>query len=101
MVGLAILLGSAIVDHRVGRLIALGRAALAIVALTAAWIDPAHADGGLRLLLLGYAVYPLLIANYQWFQPTQPTGWPLLAHLLDLLVFTWLLYQTDGPASPF
>lgn len=88
-------------QDRVGRLISAGRAALAVVALIATWLDPAYIDVSTYLLLAGYAAYALIIAALQWLRPRRALAWALGTHIIDLLVFSFLLYLTDGPTSPF
>lgn len=88
-------------QDRVGRLISAGRAALAVVALVATWLDPAYTEVATYLLLAGYAAYALVVAALQWFRPRRPPAWALGTHVVDLLVFSFLLYLTDGPTSPF
>ena len=90
-----------IFDHRVNRLIALGRAALAAVSLLAVWLDPAHSDPRVYALLAGYTVYAFMLAAVQWSGRVGWAGWGIVSHVFDLLIFVTLLYLTDGPTSPF
>ena len=90
-----------IFDHRVNRLISLGRAALAVVALIATRLDPTHTDERLYALLNGYTFYALAVAALHWAGRLASPALGLVTHLLDLLVFAALLYLTDGATSPF
>lgn len=88
-------------QDRVGRLISAGRAVLAVVSLVATWLDPAYTDVSTYLLVGGYAAYALVVAAWEWLRPRRAIAWALGTHLVDLLVFSILLYLTDGPTSPF
>lgn len=90
-----------IFDDRIGRLVSLGRAALAVGSLAAIWIDPAHSTPAAYVLLVAYAGFSLAIAALQMAYRLHAPIWGLAAHLVDLLVFAALLYLTDGPNSPF
>lgn len=88
-------------QDRVGRLISAGRVVLAVVSLVATWLDPAYTEVSTYLLIAGYAAYALVVAAWQWLRPRRARGWALGTHIVDLLVFSFLLYLTDGPTSPF
>jgi signal transduction histidine kinase len=91
-------------QHRSGRVIAVGRAVLAFFFLVAIWLDP-----GQPVLLvsetytvLGFyvaAALLLLVLTWDnWWLESRLAG---PAHGIDLLVFLWVNYATQGYASPF
>ncbi len=86
------------------RFIGLGRVALAMFALLAIWLDPSqpanYADDTYVLLFL-YVVYALVAALVSWRTDTPTANWGLVTHLTDLVVFSLLMYLTEGPTSPF
>jgi signal transduction histidine kinase len=90
---------------RAERLIAVGRLVLAAFSLLAIWLDPAasakHASTAYILLVI-YMAYALLLVPLAW-RLYFPWNYPaLLSHGIDLIVFTALIYLTEGPAdSPF
>lgn len=86
------------------RLIAGGRVVLAVASLAAIWADPAeparHA-ATVYGICVAYLVYALAIGAVAWIYLRRLPRFGLITHLIDLPVFTLLLYFTDGPASPF
>ena len=86
------------------RLIAVGRILLASSSLLAIWIDPAEP---VKLpavtygLLMAYVAYSCGVTILVWRSERPSNRWRLAAHAFDLLVFTSLIYLSDGPASPF
>lgn len=91
-------------QHRSGRVIAFGRAALALFFLTALWLDhsqptlAAPETYGLLALYVLASVALLLLTWDNWWLESKLAG---PAHLVDMLVFLWLNYATQGYASPF
>ncbi len=86
------------------RLIAVGRILLASSSLLAIWIDPAapvKLPAVTYALLMAYVAYSCGVAILVWRSERPSNRWRLAAHAFDLLVFTSLIYLSDGPASPF
>jgi signal transduction histidine kinase len=91
-------------QHRSGRVIALGRLALAGVFLCAIWLDPSQpsrfADetyAGLTAYTLWSALYLALTWNNWWVERRLA----LFAHLVDIGTFGLMVYLTEGYTSPF
>lgn len=91
-------------QHRSGRVIAFGRAALALFFLTAIWLDHSQPTlaapetyGVLGLYVLASAAL-LLVTWDNWWLESKLSG---PAHVVDMLVFLWLNYATQGYTSPF
>jgi signal transduction histidine kinase len=91
-------------QHRSGRVIAVGRAVLAFFFLVAIWLDP-----GQPVLLVeetytvlafyvGVALLLLALTWDNWWRESRLAG---PAHAIDLLVFLWVNFATQGYASPF
>lgn len=89
-----------IFDDRIGRLISLGRAALAIGSLATVMIGAAQPTTAVYLLA-AYAGLSMAVAALQMSHRLRTQTWGLALHLADLVIFTVLLYLTDGPISPF
>ncbi len=90
-----------IFQDRVGRLISASRVVLAVISLLATWLDPAYTEVSIYLLIAAYAAYAVIVAVLEWLQRLRDPASALATHIIDLLVFTSLLYLTDGPTSPF
>src|SRR5437764_13776668 len=89
---------------RAERLMATGRLALAACILLAMWLDPSEPTKPTQLsytLFAAYAVYALLIALLVWRADTPRIGLRPVRHVFDVLIFTLLMYCTEGPSSPF
>ncbi len=89
---------------RAERLIATGRVALAACSLHAIWLDssePAKYAQITYTFLTVYVAYALLVALIVWHSKTFPAYLRLLTHVLDLAVFSVVMFLTDGPTSPF
>jgi signal transduction histidine kinase len=85
------------------RLIAVGRVVLAASSLLAIWLDPSEPARYAETtysLLAGYLVYALLLIIWATVADlfSRPLG--LVSHLVDLAIFSVLLYLTEGSASP-
>ncbi|WP_146592499.1 sensor histidine kinase [Puniceibacterium confluentis] len=88
---------------RSDRIIGLARLPLAFVILLAVWLDPTQPTRVPTLtytLLLGYAAFAITVAILL-FRPSPRPMLAVVAHLADLGVFTFLVYTTEGPTSPF
>jgi signal transduction histidine kinase len=86
------------------RLIAGCRAAFAVAALLALWLDPSEPSQFATLayaLLAGYALLALLLGLWLAARHALPERLPLLLHAVDLGLFALLILVTDGPTSPF
>jgi signal transduction histidine kinase len=91
-------------QHRSGRVISLGRLVLASVFLLAIWLDPSQPT---RAPAEGYAIlaaYVLLSAallaatwNDWWLERRSAAP----AHIVDVGVFTAMVFLTEGYTSPF
>ena len=96
---------------RSGRVIAGGRLGIAFFLLAAVWLDPSQPAEMLRItyaLLVLYAAMSTLLFYAQRLTTLSPRrlGLPasaldLTAHVLELSLFAFLLYATDGLTSPF
>jgi signal transduction histidine kinase len=89
---------------RAEHLIAAARALLAVVSLLAIWIDPTEPSQYAFVaypLLAGYGIYALAL----WFCLARltviPTGFSLVTHVVDLLLFASLQHFTTAASSPF
>jgi signal transduction histidine kinase len=85
------------------RLIAVGRAVLAASSLLAIWLDPSEPARYAETtysLLVGYLVYALLLISWAAIADLFSRQLGLATHLVDLAIFSILLYLTEGSASP-
>ena len=90
--------------QRSERLIALGRGVLAGLSLLAIWLDPsepAKYAQSTYSLLAAYLAYALLLAAWAWTAGLIVVRLALVTHAIDGLIFTALIYLTEGPTSPF
>jgi signal transduction histidine kinase len=88
---------------RAERVIAVGRALLALSSLVTIWLDPGSPARYVAVtyaLLATYAVYAVVVAVAVWFARRIWRGFPLVTHLLDLALFTGFIFLTDGVTSP-
>lgn len=93
------------------RVVAAGRLAIAFFVLGAVWLDPsqpAQLPGLTHALLLLYAALSVVLFYSQRVNRLAPThlGLPaqpleLGVHLFEVGLFAFLLYATDGLASPY
>ena len=91
-------------QSRAERLIGAGRIVLAAFSLLAVRLNPPAPAEHARvtyLILVGYAVYAAFIALVVRFCRWPVPRLPLITHMVDLAVFTGLMYLTEGPESPF
>jgi signal transduction histidine kinase len=93
-----------VLKHRSGRVIALCRAALAAIFLFAIWIDPsqpAHAAAETYALLLAYLAVAILLVILTWNNWWLDAKLAAPAHVVDVAIFTLLVFATEGYTSPF
>ncbi|HEY0414085.1 MAG TPA: histidine kinase [Allosphingosinicella sp.] len=91
-------------QHRSGRIIAFGRAVLAIFFLVIIWADksqPALGASRTYVFLGVYALAALAYLGVTWNNWWLEVRLAAPAHVVDLLVFTSLNYATQGYTSPF
>ncbi len=93
-------------SHRSGaeRQIAIGRVLLASFALTAVWLDPAersHYPDSAYLLLAVYVVYAFGVAVLEPRLHLRLERLRIVTHVIDIAVFSALIYLTEGPTSLF
>jgi signal transduction histidine kinase len=87
-----------------GRIIALGRLLLAALYLVAIWIDltqPARLPSATFFLLAVYTAFAVAMVALtwrSWWRDARLTG---PAHAVDIIVFTAMVFLTDGYTSPF
>ncbi len=89
---------------RIDRIIASGRAVLAIVGLIAVWVDPsqpAKFQDFTYTLMAGYTAFALLILGLLMMRPLPSEDMALFTHLIDLTTFSAVMYLTEGSTSPF
>lgn len=93
-----------VLKHRSGRVIALARSVLAATFLFAIWIDPTQPTHDtvltysiLVIYALGAAALTILTWKNWWIDAKLAAP----AHVLDIVVFTLLVFFTDGYTSPF
>jgi len=91
-------------QRRAELVIAIGRLVLATFSLVAVWLDPSTPSRYAQIayaLLSGYVAYSLLLTLVLFRADTSSRRLPLLTHALDLLLFTLVMFFTEGPTSPF
>jgi signal transduction histidine kinase len=89
---------------RIEHLIAAGRLILAVFFLIALWIDPSEPPryAHFTLVILAcYLIYALVLGLYAWQKNHIRNRLLVVTHSIDLLVFSLLMYLTEGPGSPF
>jgi signal transduction histidine kinase len=94
---------SSIPHVRAERAVAIARVTLALASLAAIYLDPTEPTRFSRLtysLLASYSVYSLVLLGFA-SSPVFHRRWRIATHLIDLGVFTSLVYLTEGPTSPF
>lgn len=87
-----------------GRVISLGRLMLASLFLLAIWLDasqPVQAETETYVLLGAYVLVALAIAIVTWNDWWLDARLAAPAHLLDVGMFTLLVFATEGYTSPF
>lgn len=92
-------------QHRSGRVIALGRLMLATLFLLAIGLDPsqpAHAPPAITYGLLGaYVLFAAAMIGLTWDNWRRDARLAGPAHGVDILLFTALVLLTEGYTSPF
>ena len=87
-----------------GRVIALGRLLLATLFMAAIGIDisqPAQAPMETYALLVAYQVFAAAIAALTWNDWWLDAKLAGPAHAVDIILFTIIVYLTEGYTSPF
>ena len=85
-------------------MIALGRVMLAALFLISIWLDqsqPAQSPERTYALLLFYVLYALGIAALTWRNWWLDARLAAPAHIIDMAVFTAIVFSTNGYTSPF
>ena len=88
---------------RAERVIAGGRIVLAVFSLLALWLDVSELEDATTAfaVLITYAIYALIVFAMVWLPITLPRFLPLVTHIVDLAMFTLLVFSSDEPTSPF
>ena len=77
---------------------------MALASLLAIWADPsepaAYASTTYTLLIV-YAIHASTLFGLLYMPLSRPRRWPLATHLIDLAMFSALMFFTQGPTSPF
>jgi len=82
--------------------IALGRAVLATLFLLAIWLDPTQpAQALLYYFLISYMIFAIALTIVTWRNWWLDTRLAVPAHLVDMLMFTEIVFSTNGYTSPF
>ena len=87
-----------------GRVIALGRVMLASMFLLSIWLDqsePAQLSRDAYLVLLGYGAFASAVAAMTWRDWWLDARLAAPAHLIDMAVFTVMVFSASGYTSPF
>jgi len=90
--------------YQSGRVIALGRVMLALLFLLSIWLDqsqPAQAPEQTYALLLSYVLFAIGLAGLTWRNWWLDARLAAPAHLIDMAVFTAIVFSTNGYTSPF
>lgn len=90
--------------YQSGRVIALGRVMLSSLFLLSIWLDdsqPAEAPAQTYALLLVYVLFALAIAAATWRNWWLDARLAAPSHVLDMTVFTAIVFSTNGYTSPF
>jgi len=90
--------------YQSGRVIALGRVMLATLFLLSIWLDqsqPAKAPEQTYGLLLVYVLFAITVAAGTWRNWWLDARLAGPTHLVDMAVFTAIVFSTDGYTSPF
>lgn len=85
-------------------MIALGRVMLATLFLLSIWLDqsqPAKAPAETYLLLLVYVLFAVAIAAATWRSWWLDARFAAPTHIVDMAVFTAIVFSTNGYTSPF
>ena len=90
--------------HRAELVITAGRLLLAVFLVVAIELDPAGLHpyaATLQRLSFGYLAYAGVVTLIAWTQRSPPRHLPLVTHVIDLVLFSLLMYLSAGPTSPF
>ena len=90
--------------HRVERVVAAGRLALATFLCLGLLLDPYEAGtypSVVQGIAATYVVYALALAALTWRATTTTDAVPVMTHVVDLVVFSVLMHLSEGPTSPF
>jgi signal transduction histidine kinase len=90
--------------HRSGRVISLGRLALACVFLLGVWLDPtqpSRAPGVGYLILALYVVFSGVQLGLTWNSWWLESRLAAPAHVIDIGVFSVMVFLSEGYTSPF
>lgn len=90
--------------YQSGRVIALGRVMLSALFLVSIWLDqsqPAQAPEQTYALLLFYVLFAISLAALTWRHWWLDARLAVPAHLIDMAVFTGIVFSTNGYTSPF
>jgi signal transduction histidine kinase len=93
-----------IFQYQSGRVIALGRVILSSLFLFSIWLDqsqPAQAAAQTYGLLLFYVLFALAVAALTWRNWWLDARLAAPAHVIDMAVFTAIVFSTNGYTSPF
>lgn len=91
-------------QHRSGRVISLCRLVLALVFLTAIWLDPAQPTRFEDLaytILIAYFMGALAYLVLTWSNWWLDDKLSVPAHFVDITLFAVMVFVTDGYTSPF
>ena len=96
--------GQSVFKYQSGRVIAFGRVMLALLFLLSIWLDqsqPAQAPEQTYALLLFYVLFALALAALTWRNWWLDARLAAPAHIIDMAVFTGIVFSTNGYTSPF
>lgn len=91
--------------NRAERLISAGRVLLAFILTVAVAFEPG--DEGLvtseivRIVTFGYLAYSTGVFGLTWRRRVTTRGVVIATHVIDLLIFSALMFLTNGTVSPF
>jgi len=91
-------------QRRVERIIAIGRMVLSAFFLLAIWLDPSEPSHYAQFTygtLAGYLVYSLILGVLTLRYRLNWNRLHVATHAIDMLVFGFIMFFTDGPTSPF
>ena len=89
---------------RAERIVAIARLTLALASLGAIYVDPSDPAKHAALaysILVGYTLYAAVLLVVVWRSFAWRLGFGVATHVIDLALFSTILYFTSGPASPF
>lgn len=90
--------------YQSGRVVALGRAMLALLFLMSMWLDQSEAalaPAQTYSLLLFYVIFALGVAALTWRNWWLDARIAAPCHFIDMAVFTGIVFSTNGYTSPF